>query len=301
MNTAINLNQIWLNFYNSIKDDTWPQIKTQQDLLNLPPGILKELIFDHHLLGDNVSKPKVMYNEFKNLKSDQRAWSKNSADLVETRPLLTHDQIFTANDIKIHYHNSLDGGGTSAGQRFSSVIEKLYPGQIFENCFEWCSGPGFIGFDLLSRKLCQKLYLNDIYYPAIESIKLTIDNNRGQCQDRVFYHHSESISSLPSDWKFDLVIANPPHWNPSLEQLITNITFNNRICADDGWNLHNDFFSNIKKYLNPDAVILLQEQPYASGPESFRSVIEQNNMYINNCYWESNDYNLYYLEVKQQS
>jgi len=301
MNTEINLNQRWLNFYNNVRDDTWPNIKTQQDFLNLPPKILKELLFEHQPLDGKVSKPKIMHNGFKNLKSDKLLCPNNSADVVEDRPLLTHDQIFTANDIKIHYHSSLDGGGTGRGQRCSSVIEKLYPGRIFENCFEWCSGPGFIGFDLLSQKLCQKLYLNDIYYPAIESIKITIDNNRDQCQDRVFYHHSESISSLPSDWKFDLVIANPPHWNPSLGQLITNINFNDRICADDGWNLHNDFFSNIKKYLNSNAVILLQEHTYASGPEFFRSVIEQNNMYINNCYWESNNSNIYYLEVKQQN
>lgn len=300
MNKAISLNRAWLNFYNSVKDITWPQVKTQQDFLNLPPGILKELLFDHHLLEDTVSKPKVMHNGFKNLKSNKLVRLDNPADF-EDRPLLNHDQIFTANDIKIRYHSSLDGGGTLYGQRYSSVIEKLYPNQVFENCFEWCSGPGFIGFDLLSRKLCQTLYLNDIYYPAIESIKLTIDQNPNQCLGRVFYHHSESISSLPSDWKFDLVVANPPHWNPLLGQMITNISFNDRICADNGWNLHNDFFSNIKKYLNPDAVILLQEQSYASGPESFRSVIEQNNMYINDCYWESNNSDFYYLEVKQQS
>jgi hypothetical protein len=238
--------------------------------------------------------------ELKNLKSNKLPVLDNFS-YVEEAPQLAHDQIFMANDIKIRYNKSLDGGGTTFGKRYSHVIEKLYPGQIFENCFEWCSGPGFIGFDLLSRKLCQKLYLNDIYYPAIESVKLTIDSNEDQCQDQVFYHHSASVSSMPKDWKFDLVVSNPPHWNPATEQIITDISFNDRICADHNWDLHNDFFSNIRQYLNPNAVILLQEQSYASGPDSFRSVIEKNNMYINNCYWESNNLNFYYLEVKQHA
>jgi methylase of polypeptide subunit release factors len=236
--------------------------------------------------------------------NEMLSYNSDWVDLVENNSFfqpknlsLENLEIFDADKIKVFYTLDLNGGGTSFGQRYSYVLSKLYPNRTFENCFEWCSGPGFIGFSLLSRKICNNLYLNDIYLPAIESIQKTIEKNPDLCKDHVFYQHTQSMSDLPDDWKFDLVIASPPHWNPNLDQFVTKFQFRDRICCDLDWKIHSDFFSNIKKHLRPDGIILLQENSYASGPEMFRSVIEQNGLVINDAYSESKENNFYYLEI----
>lgn len=286
----------WLEFYRKIKDSSWPEIETQDDFINLPKSILEEIIFVH--LGYKISESKKE-NHVHSLKNHSNTLDDNGT-YFDMNPVLENNTIFLADKIQVHYDLSLDGGGTQFGQRYKHVLSSLYPGKVFTNCFEWCSGPGFIGFDLLSRGFCEKLYLADIYLPCLDSIKKTISMNHEQCHDRVFYHHSKSISDLPGHWKFDLIVSNPPHWNRGLNQMITLIEKSDRILNDNDWNLHNEFFQNITGHLLPGATILLQEQSYASGPEMFRPMIEKNGLKIVDCHWESSDPAFYYLEIQQQ-
>jgi 16S rRNA G966 N2-methylase RsmD len=282
-----NLSNQWLTFYNNIKDTSWPDVKTQDDVLLLPSDILKEIMFQH-----------------KYQSSINRLTEFNSQPLVENSTFfnnndeLTIDKKFLVNDIIVYYHQSLDGGGSGFGLRYKDVIKEIYKNKVFKNCFEWCSGPGFIGFDLLSHDICENLFLGEIYPPAIKSIEKTITHLDSKYQGQVSCAHIKAISDLPKEWKFDLVVSNPPHWNPDLNQMSTIISFRDRICADVGWKLHNEFFKNIKEHLSPDGIILLQEQSNASGPEMFRSMIEHNGLRINDCYWEHDVKNFYYLEVK---
>jgi methylase of polypeptide subunit release factors len=289
----------WLTFYQTIKDESWPELSSRSDVLSLSQEILTEILLDHTTTVPSIDADVSKIRRLSDIRKD---WviTDNASYFLDDRQL-AHRNTFMANDIEIWYHSCLDGGGTGFGQDYKKAISDLYPGRTFESCFEWCSGPGFIGFDLLSRNFCKKLFLSDIYLPAIESIKTTVKKNSSRCQDRVFYHHCSSVADLPDDWKFDLVVANPPHWNSDVQHLISQINFNDRICADHGWKIHNDFFSSIKKYLLPDAVILLQEQSYASGPDMFKFMIEQNGMYINDCYWYPSKDSYYYLEVKQKN
>ena len=298
------LTNSWIQFYNQIKDSSWPEIKTQTDVLGLPEHILNEILFQHGLINVVAWEPgalKSLNEESDKLDLDSL---RNSVHF-DQHPELVYDQKFLTNDITVCYHQSLDGGGSAPniGQRYSHVIAQLYPNRVFGNCYEWCSGPGFIGFDLLSRNICNNLYVSDIYYPAIESVKATIEYNKERCDEHVFYHHSQQIADLPKDWRFDLVVSNPPWWNPSNGRIIVDIEpdLRNRISADDRWELHSEFYSNIRRHLNPDGIILLQEGSYASGPEDFAEVIEKNGMYINDCYWETYNKNIYYLEVKQRN
>jgi len=233
----------------------------------------------------------------KSLKNNRSHTADNARHLNESTAL-TFNQTFQAHTITVHYHGALDGGGTTFGQRYSHVLAELYPGREFANCFEWCSGPAFIGFDLLSRNICENLYVSEIYEPAIASIQQTIKENAQVCQNHVFYHQAGGISDLPRDWRFDLVVGNPPHWNSESESLIGKIAFTDRLCADHNWQLHKEFFDNIRQHLNPGAVILLQESSYASGPDSFKQFVESNGMSISNCYWESDNHSFWYLEIK---
>ena len=61
-------------------------------------------------------------------------------------------KIFQINDFNLIYTDSpkMDGGGTSIGLDFVNLLDQQYTGQKFNRCLEWCSGPGFIGFNLLT-------------------------------------------------------------------------------------------------------------------------------------------------------
>ena len=298
-----NLDARWISFYNAIKDHRWPEVSTCADILDLPRDILHEVLFEHHLIKHNIqlrpTDQELADDELRSF-NDLPEFNYNNIDNLYRAPVLDHDDLFIADRIKIHYHHSLNGGGAEFGSRYRHVISKLYPNRVFENCFEWCAGAGFIGFDLLSRGICRNIYFNDIYYPAIESIEITIDKNKELCQDRVFYKQCASIGELPENWSFDLVVANPPFWNAALNLMITSIRGQNRRSTDNDWKIHADFFANIGRYLRPNGVILLQEASNASGPDTFKSIVEQNGMYISDCYWEPRMEKIYYLEVKKQ-
>src|SRR3954467_4779077 len=79
-------------------------------------------------------------------------------------------------DWAVNYTPELDGGGMTFGQQYLEVIrEKL--GRV-GHAFEYCAGPGFIGFSLLANGLCDKLTLADINPEAVKAVRATIAENR---------------------------------------------------------------------------------------------------------------------------
>ena len=154
----------------------------------------------------------------------------------------------------IEYDPQLDGGGIGFGAEFVDLVRERY-GAV-DHVFEWCSGPAFIGFNLLDHQLARHLTASDIYSPAIDSVKMTVYNNRivngveAYCVDRV--------SALPRDFKFDLVVSNPPHFLSYPDE------HDSRRYIDPDWRIHTEFFANIAGYLKPNARILLQENQLGS-------------------------------------
>jgi hypothetical protein len=72
--------------------------------------------------------------------------------------------------ISIDFMGFLNGGGTWGSVRFINTLQKYYPNKSFQKCLEWCSGPGFIGFELLSNNICSELSFMDIYQPALDNM-----------------------------------------------------------------------------------------------------------------------------------
>lgn len=210
-------------------------------------------------------------------------------------PYLSVDMII--DDIKIYSDGHLNGGGSGFGQEIISVIKEIYPGKIFENCLEWCSGSGFMGFGLLAKGLIKNLWLSDIFRPAMMSCQETIKHLPEK------YHgctvetlHTGDVKEYPNGAVFDLIIANPPHWDWSIKPF--REAFNDqRICADNGWKIHENFFQNIKPHLSPDGVILLQEAASASGPETFIDMVTDNGLKIHRAFQTESNREYWYLEV----
>jgi len=180
---------------------------------------------------------------------------------------------FDANGIQVHYDSWMDGGGTWFGQEYVDIIQQRYPARTFDRCYEWCSGPGYIGFSILGAKLAQGLTLSDRYESAInDAVSATVRHN--QLQDRVSAYVGSSLCVLPEHEQFDLVVANPPHYLecPGDDNY-------QRIAVDVNWQAHQDFFQYIGRHLTDNGVILLQENQAGSlnGAEDFRPFIESNN------------------------
>jgi methylase of polypeptide subunit release factors len=171
--------------------------------------------------------------------------------------------------IDIRYRKELDGGGADFGQDFISFLRNQgMPKQ--KRIFEWCAGPGFIGFSLLGHGMCETLCLADINAAAVDSCIKTASLNR--LSDRVSVYQSDNLRSIPHSEKWDLVVSNPPHF---IDQYIGDIR-----AHDPGWRIHKDFFATISSYLADDAVIVLQENNRGSTVETFRPMIENNGFQI---------------------
>lgn len=209
--------------------------------------------------------------------------------------------IFNASGIQVHYDSWMDGGGTWFGQDYIDIIKQRYPNRIFDRCYEWCSGPGYIGFNILANKLCQGLTLSDMYELAIvDAVATTVRTNR--LQNCVSAYVGSSLSVLPAHEQFDLVVANPPHYLecPGDDNY-------QRIAVDINWQAHQDFFKYIGQHLTDNGIILLQENQAGSlnGAEDFRPFIEHNNLKITDCfrseqYYDSNGpTQIYYIEISK--
>jgi|SRR5581483_9179066 len=165
--------------------------------------------------------------------------------------------------IRVHYKKHLDGGGSSFGQEFIPFLRGLsMPKQ--GRAFEWCAGPGFIGFSMLAHGLCETLCVADINPEAVEACRRTIADNN--LQARVACYRSDNLNDIPVSERWDLVVSNPPHFaDEYIGELRTH---------DPDWRIHRGFFAGIAAHLNPGGVVVLQENNNGSTADTFRAMIE---------------------------
>ena len=77
--------------------------------------------------------------------------------------------------------------------------------------FEWCAGPGFIGFRLLGAGLTETLCLADINPQAVAACRRSIKDNA--LAARVNVYQSDNLANIPQSEQWDLVVGNPPWWS----------------------------------------------------------------------------------------
>jgi len=208
-------------------------------------------------------------------------------------------------NLVVYYTEEMDGGGMDFGQEYVPVIQQRWPGRVFTRAYEWCSGPGFIGYALLDYGVCQTICFSDIYDPAVEMVRWTSRLPINNCASQVTAYLFRDLALMPQHEQFDLVVANPPH-NPAGDQETLTRRHNTRIEQDPEWTGHQNFFGNIKQHLTADGVILLQLNAVGSDPETFRSWIESAGLRIVDSFASPSYYlddeftKIYYLEITHQ-
>jgi methylase of polypeptide subunit release factors len=168
------------------------------------------------------------------------------------------------------------GGGDEIYQEAVSVIKNLYPNKKFKRAFEWCAGPGVLGFALLGSGIAETLCLADIHDPSVGKANSTIEFNK---LDNVSVYLSDNLKNVPLTEKWDLVISNPPHFSTTI-RIWPNV--NPRLYVDPDWSIHRDFFKNINNYLLPGGKVFLWESAWGSSPDTFKPWIEEAGLKIVN-------------------
>jgi hypothetical protein len=159
----------------------------------------------------------------------------------------------------------LDGGGSSFGQDYVRALREIG----LTNCsriFEFCSGPGYIGYSLLAHGFCRSLALADINPVAVQAARMTADFNR--LTDCVSVYLSDGLDQIPLSEKWDLVVSNPPHF--------LKWAGDGKLRTEDrDWEIHRKFYAKVKKFLNPGGSVFLQENALGSTTEDFAPMIEE--------------------------
>ena len=198
------------------------------------------------------------------------------------------------NPAQVLYTSDLDGGGTWFGQDYIEVLKNRYPDRTFPKCYEWCSGPGFIGYAILANGLSETICFTDIHDPAILATEQSAKVNGWE--DRVTAYLLKDLALLPSYERFDLVVSNPPHF----QKTVSYDSNRNRLCTDLGWQAHKNFYKNIKQHLTNDGIILIQENVKQSTIDDFKDFIDTAGLEITDSFPSQNFENIYYIEVQHK-
>lgn len=168
--------------------------------------------------------------------------------------------------IQVVYANELHGGGLQLHPFYLEAVRRM-PRSGPRRVFEWCAGPGFIGFSLLAHGLCDTLCLADVNPAAVACCQATIANHG--LQDRVTVYHSDNLRDIPATERWDIVVGNPPHFNTT-EQIPGYAEI---LYRDLDWHLHKAFYSNVERFLAPSGLVLLLENHHGSMPRDFYPMI----------------------------
>ena len=135
---------------------------------------------------------------------------------------------------------------------------------------EMCSGPGFMGFHLLSKGYCNELYLVDINR---ENLKHINETRRLNDINNVKFIHSNGFGRIKKGDEVDTIISNPPHFKTLRPE---GYRFDNEklLSLDEDMNFHKEFFKNVRKHLSKDGVIILVENCDGVTEDDIRELIK---------------------------
>jgi hypothetical protein len=170
--------------------------------------------------------------------------------------------------IDVCFQWRLDGGGTVFAHEYVRLVAEKF-GKV-DHVFEFCCGPGFIGFSLLAHGLCERLTLADVSRRALDAARETV--RRNGLEDRVTIYHSDALDGIPAGERWDLVVGNPP-WLLAPPDARNNLL----LCDPDG-QVHKSFYRDVGKFLAPGGSVLLIEGGKYTAPADFQPMLDANGL-----------------------
>ncbi|MGC4119542.1 MAG: tRNA (adenine(22)-N(1))-methyltransferase TrmK [Myxococcales bacterium] len=167
-------------------------------------------------------------------------------------------------NLSVSYDANLDGGGMTFGQLYLDYLRERV-GKV-GHAFEYCAGPGFIGFSLLAHGLCDRLTLADINPAAVAACERTIRENG--LQDRVKVYLSDGLAGIPDSERWDLVVSNPPHWRGTHQQWENELRL-----IDPDFIVHRKLYEGVGRFLAPGGRVVIQENGLGTRPSDFETMI----------------------------
>lgn len=200
--------------------------------------------------------------------------------------------------IKTSYSIANDGAGTLFKEGFIKTLQNLFPNRKFNKCFEWCSGPGFLGYSTLGAGIADKLVLGDVHESALLEAKITAIKNN--IEHKVNFYHSNNWDDIPLSEQFDLIIGDPPMYR-YVHYQHEYFNYDKRLYLDEDWLIHKNFFKNVGKYLVDDGSIVIVENIYGSGLNTFADMIENSGLKIVDHFYQDKNPNsfLWYMHIKK--
>lgn len=200
--------------------------------------------------------------------------------------------------IKVSYSISNDGSGSLFYEGFVRNLKMIFPDRTFKNSLEWCSGPGFLGYSILSQGITENLHLSDIEQSAIDQAKVTAINNG--LENKVSFYVSDNWSNIPKTKKFDLIIGDPPFFNYT-HYRHEYYNFDSRLFLDTNWEIHRNFFKGAADHLTDDGSIVLLEHASGSGVGTFKDMIEKSQLKIVDHFYQDKvpDCGLWYIHIQK--
>jgi methylase of polypeptide subunit release factors len=174
----------------------------------------------------------------------------------------------TFGSIQVAWTDALDGGGRSFGRQYLTTVEKRI-GPV-ERAYEFCAGPGFIGFALLAHGLCKTLCLSDVNPVAVAAVQHTIELNG--LEGVVDVYLSDALDAIPPHEQWDLVVSNPPHFDGPQQGRWGLRVF------DPGWEIHRKFYAQVRRHLKPHGQCLIQENYQGSTEATFVPLLRETGM-----------------------
>lgn len=156
-------------------------------------------------------------------------------------------------------------GGLAVGRDFPRVLNELGVGHR-RRLFEFCAGPGYIGYSLLAAGWCDTLTLSDVDPGGLDTARRTAALNR--LEDRVSIFESDVLDDIPADQRWDLVVANPPHFLPDPTEPPSIQRF------DPDWNVHRRFYASIGDRMDPGGLVVMVENSIGADRDLFKQMIE---------------------------
>lgn len=291
----------WMDFYNAIKDPSWPDCYNEHHFYSLPDRIQQEILNIHNgwaHLGFTDRDIFMIHDE--DLSPEDTG---NHAHTFDPECKLTYP---VGDNFFVYYDNYLEGSGTQQGQEFPKVLKYLYPNRSFDHCLDWCCGAGFVGFRLLADGIAKNVTMYDVFQPAISACEKTVKHMPAKFQNTVKFVQLGDVGQLAADYQFDLIVGTPPAYGSYqlAQEAIRyykslNVSVDNslRIVVDDDWKIRKNFYANIKKNLAKDGVILLQENLKWNQPSIFKKIIDDAGLKIVRTFSTSSFGHLWYLEA----